>query len=182
MLFRSASKNFTEQVILGEIIAQHVEHKLGRQVDRRLNLGGTMIAQQALANGEIDLYPEYTGTALSEVLKKSSDGGTAEQVRKRVQTGYLNRFHVEWLAPLGFQDTFAMVIPGALARAKHLENLSDAAAVAEPWSLGVGYEFQHRPDGMAAVDQTYHLRWKGTPKTMDLGLLYKAMEIGRAHV
>jgi len=178
---RVASKNFTEQVVLGEIIAQHLEHKLGRKVERQLNLGGTLLAHRALANGDIDLYPEYTGTALAAVLKEAVNGDAAS-VRQRVQAAYMRRFHVDWLPPLGVDDTFAMVIPGPLARAKHLETLTAAAAVAEPWVLGVGYEFQQREDGLAALDRTYHMQWKGAPKTMDLGLLYKAMEQGQVNM
>ena len=178
---RVASKNFTEQVVLGEIIAQHLEHKLGRKVERQLNLGGTLLAHRALANGDIDLYPEYTGTALAAVLKEPVNGDAA-WVRQRVQAAYMRRFHVEWLAPLGFEDTFAMVIAGPLARSKRLETLTDAAALKEPWDLGVGYEFQQRADGIAALDRTYRLHWKGAPKTMDLGLLYKAMEQGQVNM
>jgi osmoprotectant transport system substrate-binding protein len=78
--------------------------------------------------------------------------------------------------PLGIDNTFAMVVSGADARANHLENLTDAAMVNSPWALGVGYEFQQRSDGLAALDRTYRLHWTGSPQTMDLGLLYKALE------
>lgn len=172
---RVGSKNFTEQVVLGEIIAQHLEQRLHLQVERRLNLGGTLLAHNALLNHEIDLYPEYTGTALTAILKDPPDNDPA-RVLARVRSEYLNRFKVEWLDPLGIDNSFAMVISGADARAKHLENLSDAAKVDSGWSLGVGYEFQQRPDGLAALDRTYHLHWTGSPQSMDLGLLYKALE------
>ena len=172
---RVGSKNFTEQVVLGEIIAQHLEHRLQSKVERRLNLGGTLLAHGALLNHEIDLYPEYTGTALTAILKEPPDNDPA-RVLARVRSEYSNRFHVEWLDPLGIDNSFAMVVSGAEARAKHLENLSDAAKVATGWNLGVGYEFQQRPDGLAALDRTYHLHWTGSPQTMDLGLLYKALE------
>lgn len=176
-----ASKNFTEQVVLGEVIAQHLEHRLGRKVERQLNLGGTLLAHRALANGEIDLYPEYTGTALAAVLKETT-GNDPETVRRRVQSEYMRRFRVEWLPPLGINNSFAMVVPGPLARSQHLETLTNAAAVKQPWELGVGYEFEQRADGIGALDKTYHLRWKDTPKTMDLGLLYKAMEQGQVNM
>jgi len=175
---RVGSKNFTEQVVLGEIIAQHLEHRLHRTVERSLNLGGTLLAHQALLSGQIDLYPEYTGTALAAVLKDpiETDPGA---VLARVKSEYLRRFHLEWLDPLGIDDTFAMVINGPQARARHLDTLTDAAKVPEPWTLGVGYEFEQRADGLAALEKMYHLRWTGAPKTMDLGLLYKAMEQGQ---
>ena len=172
---RVGSKNFTEQVVLGEIIAQHLEHRLHQTVERRLNLGGTLLAHGALVDREIDLYPEYTGTALTAILKDPPDNDP-KRVLAHVRAEYMRRFQVEWLDPLGIDNSFAMVVRGDDARAKHLENLSDAAAPDLAWMLGVGYEFEQRPDGLAAVDRTYRLRWGGAPQSMDLGLLYKALE------
>ena len=109
------SKNFTEQVVLGEIVAQHLEHRLHRSVERNLNLGGTLLAHQALLSGQIDLYPEYTGTALAAILKapaSASTGGDPAGVLARVRAEYLQRYHLDWLDPLGIDDTFAMVIDG----------------------------------------------------------------------
>jgi glycine betaine/choline ABC-type transport system substrate-binding protein len=175
---RVGSKNFTEQVVLGEIIAQHLEHRLHRSVERNLNLGGTLLAHQALLSRQIDLYPEYTGTALAAVLKDPIQTDPAA-VLARIKSEYPRRFQLEWLDPLGVDDTFAMVVNGPEARARHMETLTDASKSPEPWTLGVGYEFEQRADGLAALEKTYHLRWKGAPKTMDLGLLYKAMEQGQ---
>src|ERR1041384_4349579 len=96
-----ASKNFTEQVILGEILAQQIERKLGVPVDRKLNLGGTLLAHEALIKGSIDLYPEYTGTALTVILKQppvTSPGQALDQVRQ----SYRSRWQIDWLQPLGF--------------------------------------------------------------------------------
>ena len=171
---RVGSKNFTEQVVLGEIIAQHLEHRLQQKVNRQLNLGGTLLAHGALVNQEIDVYPEYTGTALTAILKDPPDNDPA-RVLAHVRSEFTRRFKIDWLDPLGIDNTFAMVVSGTEARAKHLENLTDAASVNAPWALGVGYEFQQRPDGLAALDRTYHLHWTGSPQTMDLGLLYKAL-------
>jgi len=168
------SKNFTEQVVLGEVIAQHLERRLHQKVERRLNLGGTLLAHQALLNREIDLYPEYTGTALAAVLKQST-GTDPAAVLARVRSEYLRNFHVEWLDSLGIDNSFVMVVRGADARTNHLETLTDAAKVAGGWELGVGYEFQQRADGMASLDAMYHMKWKGSPKSMDLGLLYQAI-------
>src|SRR5450755_1666525 len=142
-LITVGSKNFTEQIILGEIIAQHLERRLGGKVNRKLDLGGTMLAQQALINGEIDLYPEYTGTALTAVLKLPPSSDPAG-VLERVRAEYRKRFRVEWLSPLGFDNTFAMVVRGSDARAQKIETLSDAARRTQGWSLGVGYEFLQR--------------------------------------
>lgn len=175
---RVGSKNFTEQVILGEIIAQHLERRLHVPVERRLNLGGTLLAHQALRSGEIDLYPEYTGTALAAILKESV-AGTPADVLARVRSRYLRDSQVQWLDPLGIDNGFAMVVRGSDARAGNLESLSDAAKTRNGWILGVGYEFEQRPDGLPALDKTYGFRWNGRPKSMDLGLLYRALEQGQ---
>jgi osmoprotectant transport system substrate-binding protein len=169
------SKNFTEQVILGEIVAQHLEHRLGRHVDRQLNLGGTLLVHQALVNGDIDLYPEYTGTALTAILKLPPAYDPAAAMAL-VRAEYHTRFGVEWMDPLGFNNTFAMVIRGEDARKSKTATLSEAALYRPGWNLGVGYEFQQRSDGLLGLLKTYHLPILGSPKTMDLGLLYKALE------
>jgi osmoprotectant transport system substrate-binding protein len=169
------SKNFTEQVLLGEIVAQHLERRLGEKVRRKLNLGGTLLAHQAMLNGDIDLYPEYTGTAMTAVLKLPP-AGDAAAVMSRVRAEYQTRFDLDWLEPLGFNNTFAMVIRGADARRQRLATLSDAARSHPGWTIGMGYEFQQREDGLAGLLKTYRLPVKGTPRTMDLGLLYKALE------
>lgn len=170
-----ASKNFTEQVILGEILAQHIENRLGVEVDRKLNLGGTLVAHQALLSGSIDLYPEYTGTALMAILDQPP-GSDPESVFETVNRDYQDNFQAEWLPPLGFNDTFAMVIPGKIARENQLETVSDATNYPPGWTLGVGYEFEGRPDGMPALERGYGLKWDGEPKTMDLGLIYAALQ------
>jgi len=172
------SKNFTEQVVLGEIVAQHLEFRLGLRVKRQLNLGGTLLAHQALLRGDIDLYPEYTGTALTAILKLPPAHDPAASIAL-VRAEYQTRFDLEWLDPLGFNNTFAMVIRGTEARNGKMSTLSDAARYARGWNLGVGYEFQQRPDGLDGLLKTYHLPLQGSPKTMDLGLLYKALEQGQ---
>jgi osmoprotectant transport system substrate-binding protein len=167
-----ASKNFTEQVLLGEIAAQQIERRLAVQVDRKLNLGGTLLAHQALLGAQIDLYPEYTGTALTAVLKQppTIDANAAFETVSRM---YLNQFRLKWLKPLGF-DSFAMVVRSADARSLPAPTLS--AAAARQWRLGVGYEFLTRADGLIRLNETYRLKWHGDAKTMDLGLLYQALE------
>lgn len=167
------SKNFTEQVILGEIAAQQIERKCHLPVERRLDLGGTLLAHKALQDGQIDLYPEYTGTALSSVLKEKIPADSA-RVYMEVKDAYREQFHVIWLPPLGFNDTFAMVVRKEDGRRLPQQDLS--AAKVRAWRLGVGYEFLTRPDGLTRLNQTYGLRWLGTPRTMDLGLLYRALQ------
>ena len=168
------SKNFTEQVILGEIIAQHLENRLHRPVERRLDLGGTLLAHQALLAGGIDLYPEYTGTAFTNVLKRSGVNDPAV-VLDQVRAAYASSFQLAWLDPLGFESSFAMTVRGEDARARHLETLSDAAGDRGGFVLGAGYEFLTRPDGYAAVNRIYPIHWKAQPESMDLGLLYTAL-------
>lgn len=174
---RVGSKNFTEQVVLGEIIAQHLENRLAVPVKRDLNLGGTLLTHSALLSGELDLYPEYTGTALAAILDQPLETDPAT-VLEQVRAGY-REFGVEWLDPLGIDNTFAMVVKGAEARARNLTTLSDAARAAGGWRLGVGYEFETRPDGLPALDRTYGIAWSGDPRNMDLGLLYQALEQGQ---
>jgi osmoprotectant transport system substrate-binding protein len=169
-----ASKNFTEQVLLGEILAQHIERRLGVKVERKLNLGGTMLAHEALAKGDVDLYPEYTGTALTAVLKQPPVPDRAAAL-DQVRTAYREQWNLEWLAPLGFNNTFAMMVRGDVARSLGIKTLSDAAAK-QAWRIGVGYEFQQRPDGLPGLVKSYGLRIDGQPVSMDLGLLYAALD------
>ncbi len=167
------SKNFTEQLILGEIISQHIENRLHTRVRRKLDLGGTFLTQQAIVTGSIDLYPEYTGTALTSVLKQPVVKDPAAALA-RVREGYA-RWNLRWMNPLGFENTFAMAIRRSDAESRHLKTLSDAAAPGNQWRMGVGYEFEQRPDGLPGLQKTYHLPLTGAVKTMDLGLLYRAL-------
>lgn len=168
------SKNFTEQVVLGEIIAQQIERRLGIEAERKLDLGGTLLAQEALRGGSIDLYPEYTGTALTAVLKQPIVKD-AKAAFATVSQGY-RQWGIEWLPPLGFNDSFAMVVRTETANAQGLKTLSDAAKRSQPWHLGVGYEFTQRPDGLNGLVKTYGFHLDGNPITMDLGLLYPALQ------
>ncbi len=174
-VIRVGAKNFTEQSVLGEIIAQHLEHRLNQKVERHFNLGGTLLAHQAITNNQIDLYPEYTGTALTSVLKDPV-ATDSSLVLERVRQEYRRIAQIEWLNPLGINNTFVMVIRGEDARSRHLETLSDAAQVTPGWALGVGYEFQERPDGQGALMSAYRLPQTAAPKSMDLGLLYTAIQ------
>jgi glycine betaine/choline ABC-type transport system substrate-binding protein len=170
------SKNFTEQVVLAEIVAQQIEKKTTVEVERKIDLGGTLLAQEALKSGSIDLYPEYSGTALTAVLKKPVNKDP-KAVMDEVRQGYA-QWHLTWLQPLGFNNTFAMVVRTADARQQHLATLSDAANRQQPWKMGVGYEFIERPDGLEGLKKAYSLRLNGNPVTMDLGLLYPALRNG----
>lgn len=168
------AKNFTEQVVLGELLAQQIEAKTGLKVERRFYLAGSYICHQALISGRIDAYVEYTGTALTAILKQPLNRDPAA-VLNTVRNLYQQRYHIAVTQPLGFENTFAMVIRGDDARRLHLDTLSQAARYAPQWRLGVGYEFQERPDGLRGLSAAYGLRFKEQPRTMDLGLLYRAL-------
>ncbi len=169
------SKNFTEQLILGEILAQWLGSKCSAPVDRRFYLAGTYICQQAILSGRIDTYVEYTGTALSAVLKESYTGDP-ESVYVRVKAAYKQRFNLEVMAPLGFNNTFAMVVRGDDARRMGISKLSQLSPYAPHMRLGVGYEFLERKDGYPGLVRTYSLKFAEAPRVMDLGLLYRSLQ------
>lgn len=169
------SKNFTEQIVLAEILAQHIESKLGIEVERRVNLGGTLICHEAVRAGSIDLYVEYSGTALTAVLDLQPSKDPAE-VFQRVRDAYGTRFGLEVTEPLGFDNTFAIVVRGEDARRLGLRTLSDAAAHTPKWRAGFGYEFVERPDGLRGLAEAYGLKFAEAPRLMELGLLYRALE------
>jgi osmoprotectant transport system substrate-binding protein len=169
------SKNFTEQLILGEIIAQQIENKTHLPVERRFYLAGTYICQQAILGGRIDIYPEYTGTALTAVLKDTPENNR-DEVFNRVKTEYANRFNLAIGTPFGFNDTFAMEIRGEDARRLGLKTISQAATYTPQWRAGFGYEFMERPDGYKGLASTYGLRFAESPRIMDLGLLARALK------
>jgi len=168
------AKNFTEQVVLGELLAQEIEAKSNLKVERRFYLAGSYICQQALVSGRIDAYVEYTGTALTAILKQPVDRDP-QRVLDTVRNLYATRYNVVVAPPLGFENTFAMVIRGDDARNLHLTTLSQAARYTPQWRLGVGYEFEQRPDGLPGLSGAYGLHFAAPPRTMDLGLLYRAL-------
>ena len=169
------SKNFTESFILGELIAQQIESHTNLKVERRFYLAGTYICQQAILAGRIDVYPEYTGTALTAVLKQAS-GHDKNEVYQRVKSEYESRFGLTLGPALGFNDTFAMEIRGADARRLNVTTLSQAAQFAPQWRAGFGYEFMERPDGYQGLVATYGLHFAEEPRIMDLGLLARALK------
>ena len=168
------SKNFPEQALLGELLAQQIEARTGLRVERRFYLAGTYICHQALLAGRIDMYVEYTGTALTAVLKEPPEKDP-HAVFERVRSEYADRFHLLVEPPLGFNDSFAIVIRGEDARKGHIQTISNAAKYAPSWRAGFGYEFMERPDGYEGFAKTYGLQFSGSPRIMDLGLLYRAL-------
>ena len=169
------SKNFTEQLVLGEILAQQIENKTHLTVERKFYLAGTFICQQSILGGRIDIYPEYTGTALTAILKENPQG-THEEVYGHVHDEYARRFQLAVGEPLGFNDTFAIEIRGEDARRLGLKTISQASAYAPKWRAGFGYEFMERPDGYKGLAKTYGLQFAEAPRIMDLGLLARSLK------
>ena len=169
------SKNFTEQAVLGELFAQQIEARTRLRVERRFYLAGSFICHQAILSGRIDLYPEYTGTALTAILKEKPEGTSAD-VYRRAKSEYERRFGLTLGPALGFNDTFAIEIRGEDARRLKLKTISQAAAYTSQWRPGFGYEFMERPDGYRGLAATYGLRFAEPPRIMDLGLLTRALK------
>jgi osmoprotectant transport system substrate-binding protein len=169
------SKNFTESFILAELMAQQIEAHTSVKVERRFYLAGTYICQQAILAGRIDMYPEYTGTALTAILKEKAGGDKAETYQ-RVKSEYERRFGLTLGPAFGFNDTFAMEIRGDDARHLNIKTLSQAAEFAPRWRAGFGYEFMERPDGYRGLAATYGLHFAEQPRVMDLGLLARALK------
>src|SRR3984885_6112734 len=172
------AKNFTEQVVLGELLAQEIEVKAHLPVERRFYLAGSYICQQAMLAGRIDAYVEYTGTALTAILKQPLPDPAhrdPDSVLATVRGLYQQRYQITTGPPLGFNNSFAMGIrPGDPPRLP-IGPLSQAAPFTPQMRLGVGYEFEQRPDGLHGLETVYGLRFDGDPRTMDLGLLYRAL-------
>jgi osmoprotectant transport system substrate-binding protein len=169
------SKNFTESLMLGELLAQLIEARTHLKVERRFYLAGSYICQQAILAGRIDIYPEYTGTALTAILKQKVTADR-EQVYRQVKSEYEAHLGLTLGPPFGFNNTFAMEIRGEDARRLNLKTLSQAAAFTPRWRAGFGYEFMERPDGYTGLAATYGLRFAGAPRIMDLGLLAPALK------
>lgn len=168
------SKDFTEQNILGEILAQQIESATGLKVARRLHLGGTFVCHQALLAGQADAYVEYTGTAFTTILKQQPISDP-KAVYQQVKSGYEKQFQLEVAPALGFENTFAMIIRKEDARRHDLRTLSQAAEYVSGWQAGFGYEFLNRKDGFPGLAKTYNLKFNKSPRVMDLGLIYRAI-------
>src|ERR1035441_832511 len=171
----SMGKNFTEQLVLGELLAQVLEGFCRQPVERRFYLAGTYICHQALLAGRIDMYVEYTGTALAAILKEHPSGDP-QSVYQQVKDAYKQKFNLDIMPPLGFNNSFAMVMRGDDARRLKVTTLSQLASVAPNLRLGVGYEFLERQDGYKGLVTTYGLKFAEAPRVMDLGLLYRALQ------
>ncbi len=174
------SKNFTESLLLGEIVAQQLERR-GFEVDRKFFLGGTFVCHEAIVAGQLDVYVEYTGTAHSAIFQLPTLRDKA-RVRHEVDSIYGARWGLELTEPLGFNNTFAMLVRGADARRLGITTLSEARSHARRWRPGFGYEFAQRADGYPGLAATYGLEFAREPAVMDLGLTYRALAEGRVDI
>jgi len=172
------SKNFTEQRLLGELLAQTVE-SVGLRADRRLDLGGTFVCDRALRAGQIDAYVEYTGTALIAILEQAPDTDPV-RVREQVARAY-EAAGLVWTAPLGFDNTFALVVRGEEAERLGIRTISEAVVPARGWRAAVGYEFNQRADGLPSLTRTYGIEFADV-RVMDLGLIYRALADGQVEL
>ncbi|PHJ56508.1 glycine/betaine ABC transporter substrate-binding protein [Nostoc linckia z18] len=168
------SKNFTEQVILGELLAQQIEFHTKLRVDRRLNLGGTFICHEAVKAGQIAGYVEYTGTSFTSILKQKPINNP-QIVYQKVKQDYQQKFQLEVMQPLGVNSTYAMIIRGEDAKRLQIKTLSEAAKYTPQWRAGFGYEFIAREDGYPGLAKTYGFKFSNPPQQMELGLMYKSL-------
>src|ERR1051326_6685888 len=173
------SKNFTEQRILGELLAQTVE-SVGLHAERKFDLGGTFVCDAAIRSGQIDMYVEYTGTALAAILKDDATGKRPREVYDRVKEAYA-KDGLEWMEPLGFENTFALVVRTEDAKRLALRTISDIVPYAHTWRAGFGYEFKARADGYPRLQSVYGIQFQES-LTIDLGLLYRALLDDQVHV
>jgi len=175
------AKNFTESDLLAEIVAQQIERRTGLPIERRLHLGGTFVCDRAIKAGNIDLYVEYTGTAFTAILKQRPISDP-DSVYRFVAATYARQFQLQWTAPLGFNNTFAILVRRADAERYGLRSIGDLARVAPRWKAGFGYEFLERADGFAGLAKLYGLTFSRPPSAMDLGLTYRALADRRVDV
>ncbi|MDR0809510.1 MAG: hypothetical protein LBE86_10385 [Gemmobacter sp.] len=171
----------TEQAMMGHMAALILEKKLGLQVEISGNLGGTGIGQQAIIEGALDIFPDYTGDALSNVLKEAplTDPAAAYE---RVASQYKEKYNIVWLAPTKFNNTYALALKADRAEELNINTISDLIPHAGEWTLGSSVEFAGRPiDGYAGMAKAYDLKF-GSVKPMDVGLMYTSIDAGEVDV
>lgn len=171
------TKNFSEQLILGEIMAQLLEANSSLNVVRVFNLGGTLVCHQAILNGEIDLYPEYTGTSYAVILKQAGLQDPA-LVYQFVQNAYQSKYNLEWLDVFGFNNSNAVAVRAELSKKFNLVALSDLKKVAQQFTIGVPPDFMERPDGFVGLKTKYQMQFASV-RIMDPGLMYKAIQLNQ---
>lgn len=169
------SKNFTEQFIVAELYAAALE-AAGFKVERKINLGATLVAHEALRTGAIDLYPEYTGTGLGAVMKaQGPTEADPEKAYQAVKAFYEKEYKLTWLKPSGVNNGYAMVVRPETAQANNLKTLSDLAKVAGKMKLGAGPEFGDRRDGLKGMKEVYGIEFGEFRQFAALRLRYEAL-------
>lgn len=175
-----ASKNFTENEVLSQMMADLVKADTNLTVKTELDLGGTLVAFKALQTGKIQVYPDYTGTGYMEILKKPKPG-TEQGMYNYVQQQYQKKWGIEWLKPFGLNDTYALAVTDALAAKDHINSISDLVKYAPNLVAGIDAECQNRPDCLPGLEKDYGLHFKSI-KTMDHSLVEEAMATGKIQV
>lgn len=177
---RIGSKNFTEQFILGELMAQMIEAHTDLNVERKFNLGSVTICHQAMLNNELDIYPEYTGTAYRVILDQQQTL-SANETYSQVKQAYQQQFNINWLPPFGFDDTYAIAVRQTFAEQNNIHSIGGLEPYAEQLTIGFASEFYEREDGYPGLIDTYGLNFGNTAE-MDLSLLYQAVHSGAVDV
>lgn len=175
------SKNFTENMILGSMFAQLIEAKTDLKVEHKENLGGTMVCFEAIKKGQLDIYPEYTGTALITQLKKDVIND-ADKVYEIVKDEFHKQFKIKWLSPLGLNNTYAVAVSEEFAEEKNISKVSELAPYAKDLIFGAEHEFFDRDDGFDGMIKAYGLEFKGKPAKMDVAMKYQAIAQGKIDV
>lgn len=171
------SKDYSENIVLGEIFSQLIEANTELKVVRKLNLGGTFVNFEAIKNGQIDLYPEYTGTALTAQLKMDVITD-ADETYRIVSEKFDEQFNIKWLKPLGFNNTYTLAVTNEVYEKYGIETFSDLAAISENFVFGAEHEFFDRQDGFDGLVKAYGMKFMGEPKKMNVSLKYQAIGNG----
>ncbi len=174
-------KKFSEQSILGEMYAALIERNTHLRVERRFWLGGTQVVHQAILKGDVDIYPEYTGTAYEVVLKQHSLKDP-RRVFDAVKSAYAARFHLLWLDPIGFNNTYALTMRADEAKRLGIRTITDLAGKSSALIAGLDPEFLERPDGWPGLEKTYGIAFSGRPRQLDPGIVYRAVANGDVDV
>ncbi|WHH58000.1 glycine betaine ABC transporter substrate-binding protein [Petroclostridium sp. X23] len=174
------SKDFTENIILGEMIAQMLEAKTDLKVERKLNMGGTFVNFEALKKGDIDMYADYTGTGLTAQLKMDVIND-ADKVYDIVQEEFNKQFKLKWLKPFGFNNTYAVAVKEDFANENNVNKVSDLVPLAQDLVFGAEHEFFNRQDGYDGMIEKYGLKFKDVAK-MQVALKYQAIGQGKMDV
>ncbi|HHY37945.1 MAG TPA: glycine/betaine ABC transporter substrate-binding protein [Clostridia bacterium] len=174
-------KQFTEQYIIGEMLAQLVENNTDLKVERKFGLGNVQVIHQAITQGDIDVYPEYTSTGLYAQLKEETDTRDPDAIYQMVKQRYKEKWDIDWLSPLGFNNTYSLAVTKETAQRLGVKTYSDLAPHTKDLVFGGTAAFFDRADGMPGLVKTYGYQFKKTV-SMDSGLMYRALKDGQVDV